>query len=295
MTRSARLVERSGLSSWGEVRRSGRRLVSTGARSFAENDLLSYASAIAFQVLFALIPLALAALAVLGFLDLEEVWRSDLAPRVEARVQEDAFSVIDRTVEQILDEKRGLWLTFGLAFALWQVSGAVRATFGPLNAVYGLEEERPFWRRFLLSFALALATALLVVGAVLLVQLGPRLLRLLAVPRGVEYAVSVLRWGAAVALLATAVWLVIRFAPAKPQSFAWAGVGSAFVVVAWVGASLGFGFYATAIADYRDVFGSLASAIVLMTYIYVSCVALLFGVQLDARVREQIDEGRRSG
>lgn len=37
-------------------------------RSYAENNLLTYASAISFQVFFALIPLGLFALALLGFL-----------------------------------------------------------------------------------------------------------------------------------------------------------------------------------------------------------------------------------
>ncbi len=268
--------------------------MSIGGKSFAENDLLSYASAIGFQVLFALIPLTLAGLALLGFLNLEEVWRSDLAPDVRERLGEDSFAVVDRTIEQILGEKRGIWLTFGLAFALWQVSGAVRATMWPLNVIYGVEEERPFVRRFLTSFALAAAIGPLVVGAALLIQLGRRLLGAVALPSALEYVLYVLRWGAAVALLATAVWLLIHFAPAKPQSFAWAGIGSVFVVVAWIVASLAFGFYATRIADYGNVFGSLASVIVLMTYIYISCVALMFGIQLDACVRQTVEESGSS-
>ncbi len=272
-------------SDWRELRGSGRRMIGTGVRSFAENDLLSYASAIAFQVLFALIPLALSAVALLGFLGLEEVWESDIAPQVQERVQADTFSVIDRLAEQILGEKRGLWLTLGAAFALWQVSGAIRATMTPLNTIYDSDERRSWWKRVLVSLALALAIGPLVVGAALLIQAGPRLVRALELPGVLAFLAHVARWGIALALLATAVWLLIRYATADRHPLAWSGVGTVFVVGLWILASLAFGLYATYVADYGSVFGGLATIWVLLTYLYLSSLALLFGIQLDSCVR----------
>ena len=272
-------------SDWRELRGSGRRMIGTGVQSFAENDLLSYASAIAFQVLFALIPLALSAVALLGFLGLEEVWESDIAPQVQERVQADTFSVIDRLAEQILGEKRGLWLTLGAAFALWQVSGAIRATMTPLNTIYDSDERRSWWKRVLVSLALALAIGPLVVGAALLIQAGPRLVRALELPGVLAFLAHVARWGIALALLATAVWLLIRYATADRHPLAWSGVGTVFVVGSWILASLAFGLYATYVADYGSVFGGLATIWVLLTYLYLSSLALLFGIQLDSCVR----------
>lgn len=263
-------------------------MFATGARSFVDHDLLSYASTIAFQVLLALIPLALTAVALLGFLDLEEVWESELAPVVRDRVQEDAFSVIDRTVEQILGGKRGLWLTVGLAFAIWQVSGAVRAAMTPLNLIYGVNERRRWWHRLLVSFALALAIGPLVVGATLLIQAGEPLVARLDAPGVVAFVLHAARWGIALALLVVAIWLLIRFAPADPQSLAWTGIGTVFVVASWTLTSLGFALYATFIADYASIFAGLATLYVLLTYLYLSSLALLFGVQLDACVRAEL-------
>ena len=51
----------------------------------------------------------------------------------------------------------------------------------------------------------------------------------------------VVRWGAALALLFTAVWLLLRFAPAHPGPHRWVSFGSALCVIAWVGTSLVFG------------------------------------------------------
>src|SRR5687767_679658 len=48
--------------------------------AFVANDLLTFASAISFQMLSSLVPLLLFAFGMLGFLQLEHVWRDQLAP-----------------------------------------------------------------------------------------------------------------------------------------------------------------------------------------------------------------------
>jgi membrane protein len=269
------------------ARRRVKEVLRQGFDSFRENDLLSYASAISFQMLFALVPSVLAAIALLGFLDLEEVWEQDLAPEVRERLEPDAYSVVDRLVSEILGERRGLWLTFGLAFSLWQVSGAVRATMSPLNAIYHDQEGRPFLRRFLVSFALAPSISLCLLFALGSIYFGPALRERLDLPGAVQALVFLGRWGVAIGLLLLAVTLLLHFGPAHSHSASWAGIGAIFVVGAWIVASLAFAAYATHIADYGSVYGSLASVIVLMTYLYLSAGAFLFGVQLDACIRTQ--------
>jgi membrane protein len=261
-----------------------KRIAKQSFQSFQENDLLSYASAMAFQALFALIPAALAGVALLGYLNLEEVWQQDLAPQIEDRLEPDAYSVVERTVEEILGERRGLWLTFGIAFALWQVSGAVRATMTPLNGMYHDEEDRPFVKRFLVSFLLAPAIFVCIGTALISIHVGANVAD--RVDGFARWLLLLVRWPVAALALAVSLWLLLRFAPAKRHS-TWTGIGALFVLVAWLATSFGFALYASYVADYGSVFGSLASAIVLLTYLYLSTGAFLLGAQLDAAVRAQ--------
>ena len=78
----------------------------------------------AFRVVLALIPFLLFLLALLGFLDLQEVWRSDLAPEFKKNASEVAFKLVDDTVRQVLSQKQVWWLTIGLvADALGALGG----------------------------------------------------------------------------------------------------------------------------------------------------------------------------
>ena len=96
----------------------------------------------AFRALFAAMPLALAFIALLGFLNLTAAWTIDIAPSVHATLGDPGFSVVDSTVQQILASRQGFWLTLGLALAVWQLSSTVRVTAGALNRLFGVENKR---------------------------------------------------------------------------------------------------------------------------------------------------------
>ena len=259
-----------------------------------EHDLLTYASAIAFQVMTALIPMALLVLSVMGFLQLESVWSQDLAPQVKDQVSPQVFAVLDDVVRNTLGSKQAWWLTIGLFFTLWQASGVARAIMGALSSVYGNGDDRSFVRRYATSVALGLAVALLVIAALVDARFGESILGLGDVAWPAAVVLFVVRWGLALALLSTAVWLLLRFAPAHPGPHRWVSFGSGVCVLAWVLTSVVFGFYVTDVANYGSIFGSLATVFILMTYLYVSACAFLIGAQLDAIVRSD-ETGSRSG
>jgi membrane protein len=253
---------------------------------FSKYELLTYASAISFQILTAIIPFLLFVIALAGLLHLNGVWQDHIAPEVQANVSPDLFSVISDAVNKALGGRQLLWATLGAGLALWQASGAVRAVMGVLDRIYGAPSERPFVRRYLISFALAIAVGGCFILATLCLQLAP----FFSAPHpGAAWDVFAFlaRWALAAAFLLLAVGLLLRHAPTRPQPLPWVSLGAGIVIASWAIVSLGFYFYLTSIASYGSVFGSLASVIVVMAYLYISTIVFLFGAQLDAIIRAQ--------
>src|SRR3954469_22673188 len=257
---------------------------------FKENDLLTYASAISFQVFFALVPLALLALGLIGTFGLSEWWSTDAAHTVKANVSQPVYHVIDDTVRKILAHRQLFWVTLGAAIAVWEVSGAMRATMQVLNRVYGVEEKRSFGRKLFESIVLSTAVTFMLLLASAVVQTGPRAAReLLGTGPAVSIVSTLASWAAAIALLFLVVAVVVRFAPDTRRPVRWVTFGGLLVIVGWIAMSLGFGFYISSLADYDSIFGGLAVVIVTMSYIYFSAIAFLTGVQLDSLIRHQVD------
>jgi membrane protein len=261
-----------------------RDLIADVARSLRQNQLPLFASAMAFRAVLALVPFLLFLLALLGFLDLQEVWRSDVAPEIKKNASDAAFRLLDDTVSQVLREKQAWWLTIGLALTLWELSAATRMTMLALDRVYGYRGRRGVLTLLPRSLALGAAMGICVVVAIAIVRFGPLLTGDLD---GVLFALSfLLRWLLAAAVLGVGVWLIVRFGPATPQPVPWVSLGTGLVLVAWVLTSIGFGLYVTYVASYTSVFGHLASIFVLLLYLWLSANAFLVGIQVDACARE---------
>lgn len=265
-----------------------RRVFWTLVERFSANNLLTYASAIAFQVLIALVALVLLALAMLDVLGVQEsVWTSTLRPFFQERFTIDTFLAIDATVNRIFTSGSIVLLGFAGLLALWEVSGAVRAVSGALNAIYASEERRSIWVRYGTSIWLAACVIVAVLGSLLAVVLVPRAPGMPQVPG------RVLGWSAAILLLSEAVWLLLRFAPCRRRSAGWTSVGSVLIVVGWIGASVLFGYYVREVADYRSATGNLAAVLTLSAYLYTSSIVFLTGTQIDELLRVQRERGRR--
>jgi membrane protein len=67
----------------------------------------------------------------------------------------------------------------------------------------------------------------------------------------------------------------------------WISLGSALATICWVGGTLGFGAYISAIS-YSSFYGALAGIVLLLIYLHVSAIAFLLGVAVDSELREEV-------
>jgi membrane protein len=249
-----------------------RRTLRALVRAFDEHDLLTYATAIAFNAIFAVIPLALFGLGLLGSLNLETVWTDHLAPDLRGQVSRDVYAAIDSSVRTVFRAHQGFWVTVGAVLAVWEVSGAMRAVMTVLDRIYDVRRERGRVERYGISLMLSLAVTVLLVLAVLVFELAPLIGSGLA---------AVVRWPVAAILLLAAVGAVVRWAPAEQRHWRWVTFGTGLVVVAWLLMSLGFGLYLREVADYGSIFGNLATVIIAFEYAYLSAIVFLAGLSVD--------------
>lgn len=257
-----------------------RRFLGALAGDLAEGEILTYASAMAFRVLFASIPVALAFLALLGFLDLTLVWTLDVAPSIHATVGDPAFALLDSTVRRILGTRQAFWLTLGLALAIWQLSSIVRVTADALDRLYGVENRRRL-REWL---GVSIAVALCLIVAAVAIYFGPELAGSVSGGSAIaSLGALLLSWALAVVAMFAAIALLLRYMPGERVRWRFAGTGALVTVVAWSLATAGFGAYITWVVDYGSLFGNLAFPFVLLLYLNFSALFFLIGVWLERR------------
>ena len=253
-----------------------KKIVRLWVELFDKHSLLTYASAIALRMFIAAVACTLFALGILGATHQQQLWRQTIGPQIKPKVLPHVFDGIDQTVHRVFSSSTAGLLALAAALAIWEVSGIIRAAIGALDEIYETPEERPWWVRFPLSFGLAVLVLAATLGAIAAIWAGHA--------PGSHLALLILRWPVAIALVAVAFQLIVRWAPAKHRPYRWASFGSA-LVVGWIGETLIFGWYVRSFADFRTPVGSLEMFIFLATYFYVAAIVLLVAMEVDELVR----------
>jgi membrane protein len=258
---------------------------------FRQNQLLTWASALSFQVVKAIVPFLLFGFGLIGFLNLDGAW-VDIAKSIKPHMSKAAFEVVNDTAKNVLTSKQIWWVTIGFALAMWEVSGGVRTIMGGLNRTYGCQETRGSIERMTRSIGIALVISALILGAIAVAWAGPLLYGDVGQPLGAILFVA--RWAVAAVLLGSATAITVRMAPDGYQSPEWVSIGTTIVVGCWVVASILFGLYIRYVAAYGSIFGNLATIVILFAYIYLSTIVFFAGAQIDAILRRRV-EGNPQG
>lgn len=91
------------------------------------------------------------------------------------------------------------------------------------------------------------------------------------------------------ALVATAgAATLYRYAPSRDEPrWTWLTAGSILFALVWVSITIGFGFYVSHLGNYGATYGSLGAVVILLTWMYLSAYALLFGAELNSELEHQ--------
>lgn len=247
----------------------------------------TYAAALSYRALFALFPFLAFLVALLGFLEVGGFFEW-LIDRMRSALQEQYARLAEELIGQIQRQTQGELFLSVIVIAVWSVSRGVNTLAKALNAIYGVGESRPAWKRVGLQLFFAPGLAITMILAMALLLIGPQLVEWIAsLVRLDEIFVSLWAWlrlPLALVLLVLAVSLIYWAVPNVNQRFRLITPGAALAVISWLVASLAFSYYLTNFADYSVIYGSLGAAIALLLYFYISATALLFGAEVNAAI-----------
>lgn len=256
-----------------------------GVGELYDSDGLTHAASVAYYALISLFPLLLLSLAILG-----EV-TADAAERDE--VVRFVFRYFPRQFDFItgqLDSFQTSPVSFGaggMLMLVWASTGVFNALTSAVNHAWGVEKRRSFLKHRLVAFLMLVSA-----GGVLLI--GLVLASIVRLAESSRFATTISDWPwagwatgvtgnyAASVLLILCVALVFYFIPNTKVRFRDVWPGAVAVGILWRLAFSLFAWYASDLATWNLIHGSIAAVVVFLLWIYVSVVILLYGVEVTA-------------
>ncbi len=274
----------------GLTRRFGRLLADVWRKSDRDR-VLGLAGENAFMGVLTVFPTLLVFAAVLGQLSLvigdhntDKV--KDAVSEFLQQVLTSSASGVDDTVSSLF-RTSGNALTIALVVAVASVAQAFASVINTLAIAYDIHDRRGWWHRRLTGLLLGLGSVL--TGAIMITAfvIGPLFGRVEVVTSiGIssEYAFvwSYVRFP--VAFLTLVAWATTLFhiGPDRPAHWRSGLRGGLVTSVLWLAASLGFSTYLKLVVPRSPVLGALGGGLILMTWLYLLCLGLLIGAELNA-------------
>jgi len=263
-----------------------------------EDEILGRAAQLSYYFLLALFPLLVFLITLLGYFNgAGSHLQQKLISYLGGVMPPAALQLVVVTLDEVTKSRGTGKLSLGIFLALWAASSGINALAEALNAAYEVRETRPWWKVRLISIALTVALAVLIVSALLIVLYGGRFGEALAgtIHEGDAFAVvwSILQWPIALAFVLIAFVMIYRFVPnvgAKREGKGlrrsdyrrrWLSPGVVIAIALWLVVSLGFRLYLHFFNSYSATYGSLGALIILMLWFYLTGAAILLGGEIN--------------
>jgi membrane protein len=184
----------------------------------------------------------------------------------------------------------GVIAVVSLIGALWSASGYVGAFMRASNAIYAVPEGRPLWKRLPIRLGLTVATGVMLTASAIIVVFTGRLAHSVGSALGIGSTAvtvwSIAKWPVLVAIVALVFAILYWASPnAEHGGFRWVSPGGVLAVLVWLLASAGFGLYVANFGSYNKTYGSLATVIIFLVWLWISNLAVLIGAEFDAEVQ----------
>ena len=259
------------------------------AKKSLKDHIPNLAAALAYYAFLAIPSLLLISVGVFGLVaDKDAVGK--LVDRLDTVAPPEALTLVRQSLERITESQASSGITMivvGSVLALWTLTGSMQTLMWALNAAYDREETRGFVKQRLTGLLMVLLILVAFVLAFGLLVLGPHLSGWVGSAVNLETLVEWLWWTAQwpiliLALLAVFATVLYLGPNVDHPRWSFLTLGTTTAVIVWLLASGAFAVFVGQVGSYNKAWGSLAAVIIMLTWLWISGLALLFGAEVNA-------------
>lgn len=271
-------------------RRRWRRVLWRTIKSMTQMDTSMRCAGVAYFGFLSLFP-AVATLVLLIGLFARPTFLANLVDRLEGLIPDVALQLLASQLVALLQQPRaglGLGLLVSFGIAIWSGSRGVAALMFATSRTRAEPEKRGLVATIAISIATTLLAGIAMIAVLTLVAIVPAYLGVLPWLGTNQMLLLLLRWPVLLVLGILSIAAFYRFAPDRRAKRArWIWPGATIATLLWLAVCAIFSFYVERIGNFEASFGSLATAIVLLLWMYNSALIVVLGATINAELERE--------
>jgi YihY family inner membrane protein len=269
---------------WGAVKRT--------VAEYRVDNLSDWAAALTYYAVLSIFPALLVLVSAIGLAGHSAT--QSLLDNLGQVAPSSVRQILATAIANLQNSQRsaGVVVVVSLLVALWSASGYIAAFMRASNAIYDVPEGRPIWKtvpiRIVVTVVMLVLLAISAVAVVVTGGLADRVGRLLGIGSTAVTVWEIAKWPVLLLIVSFMFALLYWASPNAKQGFRWVSPGGLLAVIVWVVASAAFAAYVANFGSYNKTYGSLASVIIFLVWLWISNIAVLLGAELNA----ELERGR---
>ena len=249
-----------------------------------ESALTYHASAIAFSFFMALFPFALFILNLIPFIPIPG-FQEDFLVFVKDGVPPNTYDAIYQIISDILNNSDSGLLSSGFILSIFLMANGLNGILGGFETSRHVLIKRGFIRQYLVALGMSLLLSLLLIVTVSIIVVFEVIIQQTVFSDQLQLIVSG-RYAFLILMILITTSILFKFGTKHDKNRAFISIGSVFTTIFIVLDSYFFGIWVTKFSKYNELYGSIGTLLVLMFYIWINCMILLLGFELNATVNK---------
>jgi membrane protein len=256
--------------------------------ALAQGNLLTRASAIAFQVFLAFFPGILVLLTLIPFVPIAD-FQERLLMTIDDMLPTDVYLFIESTLHDLVLHRHTTLLSISFIAGIFFASNSVNAILLGFSGSTNLSQWHSAFKQRMLSLWLLLALALLLMVAIPLFTLSGVAIRALESIGFFGSFIQVVvvffaKWLFTILLVILCVALLYHAGDMRHKRFRLFTPGAILAVILIMLVSEGLAFVFNNITNYNALYGSIGAILAVQVWIYLNMIVLLIGYELNTSI-----------
>jgi membrane protein len=254
-------------------------------KGIRDGAITTRASAVAFNLIMALFPAIIFIFTLIPLVPIEN-FQEELLMLIKSIVPGSAYESIYKIIEDIITIKHGGLLSIGFAMALLFSTNGIVSLIQAFNASVNVGDTRSWLMQRAVALLMVVILSLLLTIGIALITFTQSFMDFL-VDKGLMqlnwtyYLVTIGKWIVILAVFFFAYSFLYYLGPASKSKYRFISAGGSLATVLSIMITLGFGFYIDHFGRYNALYGSIGSLPVIMLMIYLNCIAIILGFELN--------------
>ena len=257
-------------------------------RGILEGAFSYHASAVAFSFFMALFPFALFILNLIPYIPIEG-FQNDFLQFVKEGVPPNTYDAIASIINDILNNSQSSLLSSGFLLSIFLMANGINGILGGFESSKHVLEKRGFLKQYLVALGISITLSILLLLTVSIIVIFEIVIQKTTIQDVLSEQIPLIilgRYIFVILMILITSAILLRYGTKQSHKPPFISVGSVFTTVLIIVSSYFFGIWVIRFSKYNELYGSIGTLLIMMFYIWINCMILLLGFELNATIHK---------